>query len=161
MDGYAPSLEHSLRVSRMALSACADNGIGQVFATAWGDNGGETSLLAILPVLQLFAEVNFHGEVTDEQLAKRLKTCTGAALEAFRLLEAPNVPLTDSRAMGLNACKYLLFQDVLAGCSTSMSSRATTPIMPRLPSGWPQPGAAGGAYAYLFDTLAALCGCCP
>ena len=102
--GYAPSLEHSLRVSRMALSACADNGIGQVFATAWGDNGGETSLFAILPVLQLFAEVNFHGEVTDEQLAKRLKTCTGAALEAFRLLEAPNVPLTDSRAMGLNAC---------------------------------------------------------
>lgn len=155
--GYAPSLEHSLRVSRMALSACADNGIGQVFATAWGDNGGETSLLAILPVLQLFAEVNFHGEVTDEQLAKRLKTCTGAALEAFRLLEAPNVPLTDSRAMGLNACKYLLFQDVLCGLFDKHVQPGYNAYYAETAERLATAGAAAGAYAYLFDTLAALC----
>ena len=115
--GYAPSLEHSLRVSRMALSACADNGIGQVFATAWGDNGGECSVFAVLPTLQTYAEGCWSGDLSDEHLSRRLKTCADADLEGFLDLDLANYPpnRNDNDTESINCSRYLLYQDALAG----------------------------------------------
>ena len=56
-----------------------------------GDDGGEASQSAVLPVLSLFAEFNYHPGRRDRDLAPRLLACTGAVLEDFLKLDNPNL----------------------------------------------------------------------
>ena len=66
--GYAPHTVKSLEASRAALSACVEKGVQEVFCTAWGDGGNETPIFVILPTLQLYAELGYQGEISDEEL---------------------------------------------------------------------------------------------
>ena len=59
--------------------------------------------------------------------------------------------------MGLNACKYLLFQDVLCGLFDKHVQPGYNAYYAETAERLAAAGAAAGAYAYLFDTLAALC----
>lgn len=115
--GMVPGNRFSFKTSRMALESCRRHGIRQVFVTAWGDDGGECSSFAILPVLQLFAEDCYASDTSDAHIDARLATCAGASLADFLDLDAPNL-LPGNEAPGacsVNPSKYLLFQDPLCG----------------------------------------------
>lgn len=111
---YLPSITPSIRRTKTALMSCAQNGIKEVFTTAWGNDGSDAALLSILPVLQAQAELSFHEAITDEQLAIRLKTCAGVRLSDFSVLDMPEVSRQENDGLH-NPNKYLLFQDVLLG----------------------------------------------
>ncbi len=113
--GFAPALEKSLFTSRLALEACVEKNVEEVLLTAWGDNGNEASFFSILPVMQLFAEMNYVGNVSDQQLSARLKACTGETLEDMLLLDLPNRPDGKLHNSAANPAKYLFYQDVLGG----------------------------------------------
>ncbi len=53
-----------------ALTACKTAGVRETIATVWGDNQSESSNLAILPGLQLYAE-HMYAEVPDINAVKR------------------------------------------------------------------------------------------
>lgn len=153
--GYAPLLYHSMKVSKEALDACRGK-IDKVFATAWGDNGGEASIYSILPVVQLFAEYSFNKEISDEELSTRFKTCTGGNIEDFYCLDLPNIPEENVRDRG-NPHKYLLFQDIMTG----LFDRHVSEKFPRYYKETSQKllecAERNVEYAYVFETLAALC----
>jgi hexosaminidase len=102
-----------------ALSACKKEGVREVFATMWGDNGAETSLLSALLGLQLFAEHGYAENIDIEKLKKRFKFCTGGDYDSFvdlSLLDA--IPGTENANIMLevaNPSKFLLWQDILIG----------------------------------------------
>lgn len=115
--GFAPAVGYSLHVSRMAIESCLENGVKEVFVTAWGDYGSECSCYSTLPTLQLYAEADYGGDISDAGLSRRFAACTGGILEDFLEMDSPNL-LPDNPAPGacsVNPSRYLLFQDVLCG----------------------------------------------
>ncbi len=102
-----------------ALRACKKEGVKEVFAALWGDNGAETNLLSALLGLQLFAEHGYSEDIDTEKLKKRFRFCTGGDYDSFMelsLLDA--IPGTEPANIMLevaNPSKFLLWQDILMG----------------------------------------------
>lgn len=113
--GFTPSLEYSLNASCAALEACKEKKVKDILLTAWGDNGNEASFFTILPVMQLYAEMNYADAVSKEELTKRLFTCTGELLDDMLLLDLPNRPDGRKHGPAANPSKYIFYQDVLGG----------------------------------------------
>ena len=114
--GHGPALVKSVYQTRYALKSCIDNGVEEVFVTAWGDNGNEASFMCILPVLQQYAEYCYQGDVDDKEIAKRMLTCTGESFDDMMLLDkANNVDVNHWTCSGGNPSKYLLYMDILGG----------------------------------------------
>ncbi|OCA85865.1 glycoside hydrolase [Bacillus sp. FJAT-27225] len=116
-NGIAPNYGRAFATSEAALTACKKDGIQEIFATMWGDNGAETPLIAAEPVMQLFAEHTYHESFDKNHLAERFQFCTGNQLEDFLLLnqfdETPGVMKDNLESS--NPSKFLLWQDVLIG----------------------------------------------
>lgn len=157
-SGFAPSIDHSLRVSKLALEACRENGIDMVMTTAWGDNGAEASEMTILPILALYAELSYTEENVDAKISAKLKALTGYTLDEFCALCKPNQPIAEEPSRPyVNPSKYLFFQDPMMGifdwhvaehfpqfyadCAAELAALATR----------------GGKFSYIFDNLAKLC----
>ncbi len=113
--GFVPSISMSIERSRLGLTASLNNGVKDVFVTAWGDNGGEASTFCVLPELQLYAEFNYNPKVTNEEIGERLKVCTGEKLEDMLKLEKPQFPGDSYDTDCITTNKYLLYSDLLCG----------------------------------------------
>ncbi|AHV95122.1 beta-N-acetylhexosaminidase [Paenibacillus sabinae] len=108
----------SLKASDTALQVCKKEGIGEVYATMWGDDGNEGNPFAALLGLQLYAEHAYSPERPEwEHLAERVKFCTGIEADSYLLMkdldETPGAE-PDNRVQS-NPSKFLLYQDVLLG----------------------------------------------
>lgn len=155
--GFLPCLQVSINRTKMALTACVNNGVKDVFTTSWGDNGAECGLFSVLPVFQAQAELNFHDDVEEEQLARRLRTCTGAELTDMMLLDSPDRLLKNSSA-STNLHKYLLYQDVLTGLFDRHIPQGTAELYAANYQEFQILANKKGPYCYLFETAAALFG---
>ncbi len=156
-SGIVPSIDHSMNVTKLALEACRENGIDMVFTTAWGDNGAEASIMTILPVLALFAEISYSDADVDQKVSDKLKALTGYDTADFMTLCSLNrTTQTEPIVPHNNPAKYLFFQDPLMGlfdyhvlssfpahyaaCSKTLDALASR----------------GEKLSYVFDTLAKL-----
>lgn len=158
-NGFAPLLNHSMQVSRLALAQCRAHGIKNVIVTGWGDDGGEASQTVVLPVLALYAEWDYEQNMEDGWIKPRLMSCTGAGLDDFLYLDCLNLtPDNPSPGrVGIGPAKYLFYQDVLMGIYDPHVDPDTYPAHYETCARRLQEIAdKGGPYAYLFETLAAL-----
>jgi len=116
-NGISPNYGKAIATTEAALAACKQEGVKEVFATMWGDNGAETPVTTALPILQLFAEHSYRKNITDQHLAERFQFCTGSDYDSFMLLnqfdETPGVSKDNLHAS--NPSKFLLWQDILIG----------------------------------------------
>lgn len=116
-NGMAPNFGKTFVTTKAGLSAAKELGIKDVFATMWGDDGGETSLLTALPGLQYFADLSYR-ESFDEELADDVSVShTGLTFEEFGLLryldETPGVEENNLEVS--HTSKVLLWQDPMLG----------------------------------------------
>ena len=116
-NGIAPNYGKAIATTQAALKACKTEGVREITATMWGDNGAETPLTTSLPILQLFAEHSYHENVDMEQVKERFHFCTGGNYDDFYLLnqfdETPGVSKDNLHIS--NPSKWLLYQDLLIG----------------------------------------------
>ncbi|WP_418667650.1 beta-N-acetylhexosaminidase [Allofournierella sp.] len=116
-NGLAPNYGLAFRGTDCALTACKELGVEEVFCTCWGDNGAETSPLAAMPVLQLFAEHAYRSIVEQAALPARFAACCGGNWQSYLLLnqfdETPGVQVGNPHWS--NPSKYLFYQDPLLG----------------------------------------------
>lgn len=108
----------SLKASDTALQVCKKEGIREVYATMWGDDGNEGNPFAALLGLQQYAEHAYsEGSPEWETLAERVRFCTGIEADSYLLMkdldETPGAE-PDNRVQS-NPSKFLLYQDVLLG----------------------------------------------
>ncbi|MFL2134116.1 beta-N-acetylhexosaminidase [Desemzia sp. FAM 24101] len=116
-NGIAPNYGKSFETTKAGLASAKKNGIREVFATLWGDDGGETPILSALPGLQLFADLSYRDEVGEAQMREEFQYNTGYSLKKFMLLndfdETPGVMENNLNTSA--ASKFLLWQDPLLG----------------------------------------------
>ena len=155
--GFAPRTRFSLEASRKALAACRQNGVNDVFTTMWGDNGGEASLYAAHPVVQLFAELNFDPDLSDDALRRRFATCTGGDFDDFLLMDEPDSPIDEDPCRLATPARYLLFQDPMLGLFDAHVTPGFGAYYKKVAAHLHAAEAKGGEYAYLFTTLARMC----
>jgi hexosaminidase len=115
--GVSPALGKAFACTKAGLAAAKEGGVSEVFCTLWGDDGSETNYLTALPVLQLYAEYNYGGEPSQDEISSRFTACCGGDFEDFMSLrlfdETPGVEKDNPHSC--NPSKYLLYQDVLLG----------------------------------------------
>lgn len=115
--GIVPNYGKTFRSTNAGLMACKKEGVKEVFATMWGDNGAEGNPFSGILGLQLYAEHTYAAEVTEEKLKSRFQFCTEGDFEGFMnvkyLDETPGT--TKDNLNEANPSRYLLWQDVLLG----------------------------------------------
>lgn len=113
-NGVSVHYEKTFKTTKVALASCRKNGVKDVWATMWGDDGAETSVLTALLGMQLYGEFNYFEDVSDEHLAQMFKICTGYDADAFKVfdIDAYNSVETKYEA---NISKQVLYKDVLCG----------------------------------------------
>lgn len=115
--GLSTDYDRTYKCTNAALSACKQEGVNEIFATAWGDNGAENNLWTVLPGLQLFAEHAYSESFDEEKYKRRTAFCTGIDYDQYQLIgkldDVPGLPVDHGATS--NASKYLLWQDVLLG----------------------------------------------
>lgn len=157
-SSIAPGIDHSIDVSKKALSACRDNNIDIVMATAWGDNGAEASIMTILPVLALYAELSYTEENVDAKISAKLEALTGYTLEEFYALCKPNqsVPEKPIRPY-VNPTKYLFYQDPMMGLFDWHTNDTFPQYYADCAANLAELAKRGIKLSYVFDVLAKTC----
>ncbi len=148
----------TFRTTNPALTACKEEGIQEVFATLWGDNGTECNVYSILLGLQLFAEHGYARVVDEERLNRRFQFCTGACYDdvlQFKYLdEIPGV--SEDNLETCNASKFLMWQDPLTGLfDANIAGLPLAAHYERLAAHLRQAEQRNGAYNRVFGYLAA------
>ena len=82
-SGLSPNYDKAFITTNASLSSCRENGIKNVIATMWGDDGAECSIFAALLGMQLYSEYNYSDKVTDTGLSEMFEICTGYTSEEF------------------------------------------------------------------------------
>lgn len=157
--GPAPSNTTAITNSLAGLSACKKAGTKLVLATAWGDDGAETNLLAALLGMQLYGEFTYKGGYDESNLAARFRRCCGADAQAFLDLDMFNtVPGMECWYNDpVNACKFLLYQDpVVQLFETDTKGLHMAEHYAGLTQRYARYAAENQEYALLFDFYTAL-----
>lgn len=122
-NGIAPGMSKALTASRDALAACCKNRVDDVFCTIWMDNGAETPLLTMLPILSLYGEFGFSTDPDMNKLKERFAFCFGKKWEDYFLLDAFDNPEYENGGHNRyceNPSKTILYEDNLMGMFIKM-----------------------------------------
>lgn len=152
--GFAPLNGLSVKNSKLALQACRENGVDDIFITSWKDDGSESSLFCNLPSLFACAEYA-RGNFDDKAIAQKFGKLFGIAYEDYMTLDLPNICLSGKDGV-LNPCKYMLYSDPFFGfldCTVAAGGgkkfAATAKKLEKFTD--------NKEFGYLFRTLADLC----
>ncbi|MBQ9976326.1 MAG: beta-N-acetylhexosaminidase [Clostridia bacterium] len=109
----------AMNASRSALTAIFNNTVEMdvVLITEWGDDGAYTPITASLPIMIMYGEGAWAGDLSDETVDKRLRVF-GEALEDFYAMDDVNFTPEIEHIRGRDIMlthNYLLHQDVLLG----------------------------------------------
>ena len=113
--GMGAAYHKTISSSKAALKKCRENGVKNVFATVWQDDGAEVPLQEAYLGMQLWAEYNYYDEVTDRHLEKMFKVCTGYDMEAFLCFNCDEFDRERCVWDVVTVSKNLLYQDILCG----------------------------------------------
>lgn len=119
----APNYQKTFIASRAALNACKKHGVQTAFMTIWGNGGMQCCFGANLPAIQLWAELTYNDDVSDQLLAENFNACTGYSMDDFMLLSCDDFPVEDiienfakSRDfLCINTSVQIFYQDLLYG----------------------------------------------
>ncbi len=153
-SGFAPHNYFSHRATKLAIRACLDGGIKEVFMTMWGDNGAECSSFAVLPTL-CYAACLARGITKISDIKQEFYDCVGVKYDDFMLLDTPN--LIEKADKVVNPSKYFLYAD----CFMSIFQNTEKPEYCEKFASFARKlklaSKRAGEYSYLFDNLSSLC----
>lgn len=115
--GFCLNYAATFASTEAAMAACKKEGVKEIIATLWGDDGTECHIYSALLGLQLFAEHGYAEQVDERRLKRRFEFCTGGRYEDFMEIRfVDEIPGTAEGNLGMtNPSRYLLWQQVLMG----------------------------------------------
>ncbi len=152
--GFCPCTSYGISVTEKAMRACQKYGVEDFMQTAWGDDGGECSVFAALPVIVATAEFA-RGNYDMEKIAKRFRRVVGMDMTLFTSLDKPNtlnaIPQETS-----NAANYLLYNDPFLGLCDGTVAEGQGAFFSELEQSL-QEGTRNRRWGYIFRMEQALC----
>lgn len=162
--GFAPENSYSQVAGSQALKACVEKGVKNFFVTCWGDNGAEASAFSVLPTLFFYAELAYRYEhllnrdfTKEKEYSEYFKLATGISWTEFMLLDSPNEVFKEKDYTHSNACKFLLYNDVLMGTFDSVVKNEIIKAYEEKKTQLAAVAKTDTRYSYLFQTLSSLC----
>lgn len=154
--GVTPKNRFSNWVTPTQLDFAEKYGVRNVIATAWGDDGGECAIFAVLPSLLQYAELCYDN-AAPETLEKRSLECFGLGYEDFLALDSVGDLGHFNEQDTCPPCyeKMALYNDILLGklnwdlCRADLSAKYKKDA--RRLAAVPQ-----NRYGYLFETQQCL-----
>lgn len=116
--------DKTIKTTKGLIKACKKEGIKNITATLWGDDGAEVSIYAGLFGMQIYAESFYGYDVDDLEHSKEMfRVCTGYNADSFLALDLDQIecdPELRDRMPGYairanNLVKIATFQDILQG----------------------------------------------
>ncbi len=149
---FTPDNDYSIRTTKVALQACRDLGVSDVFLTMWGDDGAECSKWSILPAL-LYAAECYRGNTDMADIEAKFTALTGMNMADFLLLDELDKLGGRHRH---NPSKYLLYNDPLLGLNDCRVAESDGPYYAALGQKLSavQPAE---RYRLIFENAVALC----
>lgn len=143
-----------------AMAACKREGVREVIATLWGDDGTECDWFASLLGLQLFAEHAYADDPTEERIRERFRLCTGCSYDDFMAIdlvdEIPGVP--QGNPSNDNPSRCLLWQNVLMGLfDRTVEGRPVAAHYEALAPRMKEASGRNGEFGPVFELLGRLC----
>lgn len=114
-QGMCTNYHITIVTTNAALESCKSEGVQEVFATIWGDNGAETNMFFGLLGLQLYAEHGYSKLLDMDRLKSRFRFCTGMDYEALMDISQMDQTQGAKAEDFFNPSKYILWQDILQG----------------------------------------------
>lgn len=157
--GFVPHHSYSTFRNSLAVPACIEGGVKNAIFTMWGDDGAECPYYSALAMLMHAAAV--AEGLTEEEMKARFKEITGAGYDAFRELELPNFIYGENTTVGTaNYSKNRLYDDPFLGIvSTNAKAEASATLYADYAKRLHAHAEQAPAFAFLFETAAALCRC--
>ena len=113
---FTPVNEFSIAVEEIHLEECFKQGIKDIIATAWGDDGSESSTFGIMPTLVFYGEKCYKRTVERDWLEQRLLDVCNTSMKPFTEINdmdyLPGFPKLDRG--GNRFTKVPLYADLLA-----------------------------------------------
>ena len=157
--GFVPHHSYSGFRNSLAIPACIEGGIKNAVFTMWGDDGGECPYYSALGMLMRAAAI--AEGLTESEMKARFREITGAEYDAFRELELPNFIYGENVTVGTaNYSKNRLYDDLFLGIvSTNSGGEANPLLFADYAHRLHKRAEEAPAFAFLFETAAALCEC--
>ncbi len=109
--GYAPDNHFSNKVTDVAFEAAEECGVDNILMTAWGDNGDECSIYAVIPSMWYAASKLYPCESDSEMVIEAL---TGYSQSEWLMCDLLNRVKPEYDRMS-NAVRYTLYNDYIIG----------------------------------------------
>ncbi len=157
--GFGAHNAYSLGRTKLALDMCEKNGVDEIIATGWGDDGCEASQLSNLPSLIYYAERCYGSHPSPEKLNSRTKSVFDISFDELMSFDLPDRlkdAIYENGDCLSNPSKYMLYNDpferfcdchVLPTASEDFSKNAE-----KLHKLKTHP-----TFGYAFETLSHLC----
>lgn len=115
-NGIAPNYGKALTTMNAGMAAAKQAHLQTVYATMWGDDGGETPFASAILAIQNFAEQVYHPAVSDTELADAFtRYQEKQAADYLTLNEFDQLPdFTPGNPDAANPSKILLYEDLLS-----------------------------------------------
>ncbi|WP_164821719.1 beta-N-acetylhexosaminidase [Paenibacillus koleovorans] len=116
--GFVLNYGATFASTNAALNVCKREGVTEIIATLWGDDGTECDWWSALLGLQLFAEHGYAEQLDEEKLKRRFAFCSGGAsyddFMDIRLVdETPGI--SPGNLETTNVSRSLLWQNPMQG----------------------------------------------
>ena len=155
-SGFTPDNRTSVGTMKAGVKTAIENHIPDVIITAWGDNGGETSLFATLPSI-IYAAALKYGVDDLHIIEKTLRELSGLGWDEFMAIDFANRGFAHDDVMSTNTTnKSMLFNDPLLGIMDSLASFIVPSKYQAYADELNKEVYKKSHYAYLFETQKAL-----
>ncbi|MFT9039886.1 beta-N-acetylhexosaminidase [Schleiferilactobacillus harbinensis] len=115
-NGIAPNYGKALNTMNAGMAAAKQAQLDTVYATMWGDDGGETPFTSAVLAIQNFAEQVYHDTVSANELSAAFTRYQDKdAADYLALNDFDQLPeLTPGNPEATNPSKFVLYEDLLS-----------------------------------------------
>ncbi len=150
----------SEETTMVGMQVCKQKGVRAFFACVWGDDGRESSTFAVLPSLQMTAELVYGDAAPRSLVAERLFATTNLSWEALIAIDAlDSVPgVTGENRENISVSRAIMWPDVLLGLmDADLGDYDYYPHYDMLQASFEKSANTYPEFALMFAYYAALC----
>ena len=151
--GYAPDNTYSEKVMDVAFEAAWENDVEDILMTAWGDNGSECSVFALIPAIWYAGGKLYPCQMNWNEL---IRCVTGYTHDEWKINDRLNYVMPKVSKQS-NAAKYLLHNDFIIGLLDYNIPDHAGEVYRELYPCLQYLARRNTPYAYIFKTYATLC----